>query len=32
MLIEGTKTPQKSLFDDIEINEIAEFDGCLILE
>ena len=30
MLIEGTKTPPKSFFDDIEINENAEFDGYLI--
>ena len=32
MSIKGTKTHPESLFHDIEINEIVEFDGCLILE
>lgn len=32
MSTEGSNTPIKGLFDNIEINEIIEFDGCLILE
>ena len=35
MSIETTKTPAEGLFNDIElkeINELVEFDGCLILE
>ena len=32
MSINGTKTHPESLFDNIEINEIVELDGCLILE
>ena len=31
MSIKGTKTHPESLFDNIEINEIVELDGCLIL-
>lgn len=30
MSTESSETPVKGLFDDIEINEIIEFDGCLI--
>ena len=32
MSTEGSKTPVKGLFNNIELNEIVEFDGCLILE
>ena len=32
MSTEGSNTPIKDLFDNIEINEINEFDGCLTLE
>ena len=32
MSTEGSKTPVKGLFNDIELNEVVEFDGCLILE
>ena len=29
---EGSKTPVKGLFNNIELNEVVEFDSCLILE
>ena len=32
MSTEGSKTPVKGLFNDIELNEVVEFDGCLIRE
>ena len=32
MLTESSKTLVKGLFNNIELNEIVEFDGCLILE
>ena len=32
MLTVGSKTPVKGLFNDIELNEVVEFESCLILE
>ena len=32
MSTQGSKTPVKGLFNDIELNEVVEFDGCLIRE
>ena len=32
MLTEGSKTPVKGLSNDIELNEVVEFESCLILE
>ena len=32
MSTESSKSPVKGLFNNIELNEIVEFDGCLILE
>ena len=32
MSTEGSKTPVNSLFDDIKLNKVVEFDGCFILE
>ena len=32
MSTEGSKAPVKSIFDDIKLNKVVEFDGCFILE